>query len=88
MERVCVNFAELYKKREPNLYYGGYIDFLDDENAEYYDLKLDNGELVACDGEAFDIIYEDKIRTRLQNVEAGKTFYMTKVEADIAIFRF
>ena len=35
----------------------------------------------------YDIIYEDKFRMKLQNVETGKTFYMTKAEADIAIFR-
>lgn len=90
-KQVCVSFKELYLENGAFLENGGYIDFYSDEDNEYYDLRTSDvknldSELLACDGEQFNILSMDSTVVILQNVETLKRIYLTSNEYAIAVF--
>ena len=91
MKKVCVSFKELYFQNGAFLENGGYIDFYSDDDNEYYDLRTDDvekidSELLACDGEQFNILSKDSTIVILQNVETLKRIYLSPEEYSIAVF--
>ena len=60
METVSLSFKELYKENGAETKHGHYIDFYSCDDEEYYDLKTQGFDLVACDGELFDLVEIDE----------------------------
>lgn len=83
----CISLMELYKKNGPELHYGGYIDFYRDGKSEYYDLRTKPySDIICCDGEECEVIFNDDEAVLLSNLTKGNKFYLTKDEYNIAAF--
>lgn len=91
MKKVCVSLKELYNENGAQLHYGGYVDFYNDGETEYYDLctaspDLNGSEIICCDGEECEVIHEEREALLLYNAESESRFYLTREEYDIAVF--
>lgn len=91
--KVCISFAEIYKAKGAYLQYGGYIDFYDDGESEYYDLRTNepgallDSHLLACDGEEFEIVQKMDSCYILRNNNNDIEFYLSAEEYSIGVFQ-
>lgn len=92
METVCLSFKNLYKENGSNTKYGHYIDFYSDGDTgeEYYDLKTEGFNMMACDGELFDPIEIDKDNDKVKLInhegENDMIILLSIDEYDICMF--
>ena len=87
MNTVCVSLKELYSSNGAMLQNGGCINCkIEIDGSEYYDLGANNGNLIACDGEEFEIISMMGNSVVLRNIMSDKKLYLTKNEYNIAVF--
>lgn len=92
MKNVCVSFKEIYIQNGAYLKYGGYIDFYDDGENEYYDLRtgspdsLTGSRLIACDGEECVIMNRGNDYYVLKNCNNECEFWLSDEEYDIGVF--
>ncbi len=84
---VCLSLKALFESFGPNLHFGAYIDVCVEEGKVYYDLRRDSdGKLLACDGEEFSVLGSSSGTTKLGHKETGVVVWLSKEEADVAIF--
>ena len=87
MKTVCLSLKELYSSNRGTLQNGGRIDCnVEEAGNEYYDLIANNEELIACDGEEFEIVNMMDDSVVLRNIMSDRRLYLTKNEYNIAVF--
>lgn len=88
-KKVCLSLKELYNNGIKELRYGGIIvvQYSEDNSQEYYDLRRKGtADIVACDGEEFELEIKTSGHVILRSLETKNTVWLSIEEYNIGVF--
>lgn len=87
-KKVCLSLKELYNNGFKELKYGGVIQYSQENNQDYYDLrgKKNSTDIVACDGEEFELEIKTSGHVILRALETNNTVWLSIEEYNVGVF--
>ena len=86
-KKVCLSLKELYNNGFKELKYGGLIQYSQENNQEYFDLRRKGTvDIIACDGEEFELEIKTSGHVILRALETNNTVWLSIEEYNIGVF--